>query len=100
PGALEFARRLMQKGLRPSVLRIYDGLETSLTIQSELLRPGGDDAKVALVVVFEGPASLAAAESEEALILARDLGVKDLGPGLAEHWWEHRYNVSYKQQLI
>src|SRR5262249_28106211 len=32
--------------------------------------------------------------------IAGEMGVQDMGPSLGEHWWEHRYDVSYKQQLI
>lgn len=98
--ALGFAREMMQKGLRPSVLRIYDPLETSLTLNSEVLQKTGFEGGTALVVIFEGQKKLAEVEAEEAKILAKQAGVQYLGPLLAEHWWEHRYDVSYKQQKI
>ncbi|MGZ3696602.1 MAG: FAD-binding oxidoreductase [Bdellovibrionota bacterium] len=98
--AIEFSRTLVQKGVRPAVLRIYDPLETSLTVSSEVLKKSGFAGGAALVVIFEGPKRLCEAEKEEAAAIAAKLGVQNLGPELGEHWWEHRYDVSYKQQLI
>jgi alkyldihydroxyacetonephosphate synthase len=98
--ALEFSRALLQGGLRPSVLRIYDPLETSLALNSAVLKEVGFPGGAALVVIFEGRAAVAEAESREALQVASEIGLTPLGPKLGEHWWEHRYDVSYKQQLI
>jgi len=100
PKTLEFARRMLQEGLRPAVLRIYDPLETSLTLSSDVLKKAGFEGGAAMVVIFEGRKGLTEAEGAEASAIARELGIQDLGPSLAEHWWEHRYDVSYKQQLI
>ncbi|MGK5082835.1 FAD-binding oxidoreductase [Bdellovibrionota bacterium FG-1] len=98
--AMDFARKLVQDGIRPAVLRIYDPLETSMALSSEVLRnchfPGG----AAIVVIFEGNQRLCEVEASEAKTIAARMGVQDLGPSLGEHWWEHRYDVSYKQQLI
>lgn len=98
--ALEFTRQLMQGGLRPAVLRIYDPTETSLTLNSEVLKKCGFAGGAAIVAVFEGPEKLTEVEAEEANRIAVSLGIQNLGPALGEHWWEHRYDVSYKQQLI
>ncbi len=98
--AIDFTRQLMQMGLRPSVLRIYDPLETTLTIHSEVLKKCNFSGGAAIIAVFEGRKGIAEAEWKEAKALADQLGVQDLGTHLADHWWEHRYDVSYKQQLI
>lgn len=98
--AMEFSRKLVQDGIRPAVLRIYDPLETTMALNSEVLRKVGFPGGAALVVVFEGNRRLCEAEAQEARAIAEKMGVKYLGPELGEHWWEHRYDVSYKQQLI
>ena len=49
-----------------------------------------------LVVGFEGPARSTASEAEAAWGLLRLEG-EDLGPGPGEHWYQNRFNVSYKQ---
>jgi alkyldihydroxyacetonephosphate synthase len=98
--ALEFSRKVMQRGLRPSVLRIYDPLETSMTLQSELLKECPWNQKTAVIAIFEGSQRMAQVELSEAQEFAEDLGLQILGPALGNYWWEHRYDVSYKQQLI
>ncbi len=98
--ALDFTRAMVQRGMRPAVLRIYDPLETSLTLNSELLKKVGFKGGAAIVAIFEGGKKLSNAEAEEARDLALSSGIDYLGPALGEHWWEHRYDVSYKQQLI
>jgi len=98
--ALGFARRLVQDGIRPAALRIYDPQEASLALDSRVLRETGFPGGAALVVVFEGAASLVDAEADTAMAMAESLGLSSLGPMLGEHWWSHRYNVSYRQQLI
>jgi alkyldihydroxyacetonephosphate synthase len=98
--AIEFARQVMQFGLRPAVLRIYDPLETSLTLNSEILKKCGFAGGAAIILIFEGRKRIVEAEVAEAEALATQGGLQNLGPSLGEHWWEHRYDVSYKQQLI
>jgi len=98
--AMEFARNMMQDGLRPSAIRIYDPLETSLTLSSEVLEKSGYEAGAAVVVVFEGLRALAEVEAAEAEKIAERTGIKIIGDELATHWWNHRYDISYKQQLI
>lgn len=99
--AMVFARRLLQEGVRPAVLRIYDPLETTMAVSSEPLKKSGFAGGAALVVVFEeAREALANVQAEEARVIARELEMQDLGPLFGEHWWAHRYDVSYKQQLI
>lgn len=98
--ALRFTREIVQRGLRPAVLRIYDPIETTLFLPSEPLKESGFTGKCAIVAVFEGAEGLTQAEAAEAKHIARELEVQDLGPRLGEYWWEHRYDVSYNQQLI
>ena len=49
-----------------------------------------------LVVGFEGPASTNPSEAAAAWRLLAMEG-EDLGPGPGEHWFQNRFNVSYKQ---
>jgi alkyldihydroxyacetonephosphate synthase len=98
--AIEFSRALVQAGTRPAVLRIYDPLETALTLPSDVLKNGGFDGGAAIIVIYEGRKRLVESEAEEASTIAASLGAQYLGPELGEHWYQHRYDVSYKQQLI
>ena len=98
--AVDFTRELLQRGIRPAALRIYDPLETSLTQPSDVLKKCGFEGGAALVAVFEGTAAMTEVAASEGRRIAREMGIQDLGPPLGEHWWEHRYDVSYKQQMI
>lgn len=127
-------RGLLQAGLWPSVIRLYDPLDTRLNRSTRppapaaigrsllsrmhalvrrtpglgahltdlpLAMPGFLNAvfgtlgsEVALILGFEGPEALVAAQVEQAgPILAAG---RDLGPGPGERWFQHRHSVSYK----
>lgn len=53
-----------------------------------------------LVLVFEGPRDDNARQHAEAEAIARACGARVLGPGPAEHWFAHRYSVSYRQAPV
>jgi len=98
--ALEYARALLQGGLRPAVVRIYDPLETQLALNSAALKSAGFESGAVMIVIYEGSTRMTQVESEEGGSVADHLGLRRLNESLAVHWWEHRYDVSYKQQLI
>ena len=50
-----------------------------------------------LVLVFEGSAAVCEVEARETDELLRKRGARFLGPGPAEHWWAHRYDISFRQ---
>lgn len=50
-----------------------------------------------LVLVFEGPRDDNERQLAEARTIAQTHRGRDLGPGPAEHWFAHRYTVSYRQ---
>lgn len=52
-----------------------------------------------LIVGFEGDGLACEAEAEHAFELLRHRGI-DLGQGPGEHWYQHRYSVSYKQSAM
>jgi alkyldihydroxyacetonephosphate synthase len=91
--ALEGVRQWMQSGLRPAVVRIYDEDESRML---QGLKQG-----VKLVCVIEGEHAL----TDFTALRINQLCMKwpgwtDLGEEPAQHWWAHRYDVSYNQQLI
>jgi alkyldihydroxyacetonephosphate synthase len=148
---LEAMRDAMQAGLRPSVMRLYDPLDTFINNFSAWLKgkpgggtraePGGPFGRAvaqlvedagglasslsgsALKTLLAHPALLLRAmdrmpigcmlvtgfEGEDARVrtdieamgeLARRAGGSDLGPGPGEHWYSHRYSVSFKLTRI
>jgi alkyldihydroxyacetonephosphate synthase len=77
-------------GARPAVLRLYDELDTALVLGGQGLDTGNG---ALLVSACEGDPRLVDAE----VAVLRDVcaATTDLGPGPGEHWWEHRYDVSF-----
>jgi len=98
--AIHFARNLMQSGVRPAVIRIYDSLETSLTVSKDNLTSDHYEGGCVVVVLFEGITDLVNAEEKAAKHIAQNYQLRFMGPKMAEYWYVHRYDVSYKQQLI
>ena len=78
-------RDVMRTGARPAVLRLYDELDTTLVL--------GREGGALLVTVCEGDADVVAAE--EAVLRRCCAGAADLGAEPGEHWWAHRYDVSF-----
>ena len=91
---LEVIRQIMRCGIRPSVVRLYDDVDTALALSSQGLEASGN----LLILGFEGRERLVAAEVELASKLIA--GGTQLGSGPGEWWYAHRYKVSYKQSII
>lgn len=92
--ALDGVRQWVQEGLRPAVVRIYDEDESRMLMG---LKEG-----VKLLAIVEGEPRLADFTAERMAQAALKWGAswKDLGEEPAQHWWAHRYDVSYRQQQI
>jgi alkyldihydroxyacetonephosphate synthase len=90
-------RRVAQAELHPAVMRLYDEADVGIAFRDAAERPDGS----LLVLRFEGDAI---ADLEERAI--RDIveagGGKDLGPALAERWWEHRNDAvgTFRQIML
>lgn len=82
---LDALRAVMRTGARPAVLRLYDELDTTLVL--------GREGGVLLVTVCEGDPDVVAAE--DAVLRRACAAATDLGPEPGEHWWDHRYDVSF-----
>ncbi|MBI3893898.1 MAG: FAD-binding oxidoreductase [Candidatus Wallbacteria bacterium] len=129
-GGMEAIRLILQKELRPAAVRLYDELDTFIvggkSKQKEKKGFAAFLSKVQksveyrmlawpelvgffekmlggsclLVLAFEGPGELTRLEESLALELCAGLGGRDLGPEPGKHWWEHRYDVSYRQSPL
>lgn len=93
---LAATRCIMQAGLRPTVVRLYDELDTGIALRSQGLEVRG----CLLLLRFEGHPRLVQAEAELTREIIEESGGQDLGPGPAEHWWGHRYSISYQQSIV
>jgi alkyldihydroxyacetonephosphate synthase len=86
---VEAVRKGLQRGLRPSVVRMYDEVATRLTLSPVVGRnlPG-----VSTILCFEGEPGVVNAEREAMLASARAHGGEVLDGTMGEIWWEHRYD--------
>jgi alkyldihydroxyacetonephosphate synthase len=76
------------RGLRPSVVRLYDEVATRQTLSPVV----GEELEGATAVfAFEGETGVADAEAEAMLELARQRGARVLDGRLGETWWTRRY---------
>ncbi len=115
--ALQAMREIMQEGLKPSVIRLYDPMDT-LLLKYGHQKEGGSSQRiknfllrhptwiqtlaetlsrqVLLILAFEGDRTTAKVLEKEGLRISQKYGGRDLGeePGL--HWLQNRYSVSFK----
>jgi alkyldihydroxyacetonephosphate synthase len=85
---VEAFRAALQRGHRPSVIRMYDEEATKRTLSPVV---GETLDGVCAVVCFEGEPAAVAAEGARTVELARAAGPRELDPQLAEDWWNRRY---------
>ncbi len=115
-------REMTDKGLRPAVVRLYDGLDRKFlgpekksvsgggfgdVVKSKLLRLRGGLRTLAglpgvrgllrplLVLVAEGPDGAREIERSAAVALRR--GALSLGETPARRWWERRYRLDFEK---
>ncbi|NOZ87108.1 MAG: FAD-binding oxidoreductase [Deltaproteobacteria bacterium] len=137
---LEAIRLIYRAGLRPSVTRLYDELD-SLVARSYGIGRGKEsrfrDVKLPgvlaralpdlsmkavkavlgrpvvinkairllpsdcmLILGSEGAKACSDEESRSMASICESLGGRNLGPEPGEHWFKHRYSVSYKQSKV
>jgi alkyldihydroxyacetonephosphate synthase len=82
---LDVAREIMQRDLRPLVLRVYDPEDSAFQGQ-----PGG----CLLVAAAAGPRAVAEAEAALIAELVEAAGGEPLGEGPWERWRTHRFDLS------
>ena len=85
-GGLECMRRVMQSGLRPLVMRLYDAEDTAFNGYDL------DTGECLLVVATAGPAGVAAAEADVVAQMAA--GTRELGEDPWVRWQRHRFDLS------
>ena len=86
PAGLECMRAVMQSGIRPLVMRLYDHEDAAFSGYEV------QDGEVALVVATAGPRKVAEAEAAEVKRLAGE--ARALGDEPWERWLAHRFDLS------
>jgi alkyldihydroxyacetonephosphate synthase len=79
-------RHVMQAGVRPLVMRLYDAEDSAFNAFDV------GDGGCALVVATAGEPEVAQAEA--AVVSRLTAGARDLGEGPWRHWQEHRFDLS------
>ena len=94
---LAAVRQVAQEELHPAVMRLYDDSDVGIAFRDAAERPDGS----LLVLRFEGDV-IAEAEERAVRAIVEDAGGKDLGPGLAERWWNHRNDAvgTFRQIML
>lgn len=85
-------REVLQRGLRPAVLRLSDAGETAASHADAVGEQGG----CLLVTVCEGWEALAALEQSALAERVHAHGGDDLGEGPAREWVAHRYDTGHR----
>lgn len=87
-------REVMQAGLRPALLRLYDSDEARHL-------PTVETSPEAVVLVgFVGVPAVAEAERQATSAILTGLGARSLGPEAAEEWVAGRYDFSRIERLL
>ena len=86
---VEGLRSVMQRGIRPAVIRYYDA-EAAAGSLSPVVGQAMEGPTALLM--FEGEPAVADAEAETALALLAERGGRPLDGALCRTWWERRYD--------
>jgi alkyldihydroxyacetonephosphate synthase len=86
---IDALRGVMQRGIRPAVIRYYDAQAAAGSL-SRFAGRALDSATVLLM--FEGDPGVADAEAESTLRSLTEAGGTVIEPELSRTWWEHRYD--------
>ncbi|HKW06315.1 MAG TPA: FAD-binding oxidoreductase [Candidatus Dormibacteraeota bacterium] len=86
PAGLDFMRGVMQAGIRPLVMRLYDAEDAAFNAFDL------DEGECALVIATAGLKDVAEAEAAAAVRLARN--ARDLGQEPWSRWQRHRFDLS------
>ena len=88
--ALESVRHIVQRGLRPAVIRVYDAVETQAQFSSLGVAPGS----TVVLLVAEGDRALTEFTIEQASSQMLGSGCVDLGTSVGEYWFGHRLSTA------
>jgi alkyldihydroxyacetonephosphate synthase len=88
PDGIAAVRSCLSRGLRPSIVRMYDEAATRSSLGPVV---GRELDGVCAVFCFEGEQAVADAEAEALLVFARERGATILDGELGETWWARRY---------
>jgi alkyldihydroxyacetonephosphate synthase len=89
---IEAGRQIMVSGLNPSLMRLYDEVDTAHILKDQY---GLDVDGSVLIMGFDGKERVVDVLSAEAMRMVEAAGGRDLGEKTARTWWENRYKSYY-----
>lgn len=93
----EAVRRIMQTGITPAVVRLYDEKDAQLAMSAI---DENHNKGALLLLIFEGGPRRCEMESEISFDICKAEGGIPAGRHLAETWWKRRYALNYMQSKI
>jgi alkyldihydroxyacetonephosphate synthase len=87
-GGIDAGRKIMISGLNPSLLRLYDEVDTQVILKEQF---GLEEKGCCLLLGFDGLEKLVDVSLELASDILLSEGAKDKGSELTQNWWDHRY---------
>lgn len=90
--AIEAGRIVMTNGATPSILRLYDPVETRERLEKIL---GIEKEGAYMVYGYDGPSQLVDVQESIARQAFSEFADEDLGPELGELWWDRRFHFYF-----
>ncbi len=89
---LQAIREIFRVGVKPSIVRLYDPLDTAMSLGSHFEI---DEEACMLMLGFDGSSDQVALDERKSVEICITNGAQDYGEGPTKHWWEHRYDMYY-----
>ncbi len=86
--AIGFMRRIIQHGIKPALMRLYDEMDTALTFG----KMGLEDSGNLLLLMFDDQEPIVSGIIETVENTANDYNAKGLDDELGWKWWRERYH--------
>lgn len=89
--ALDSIREIMQSGIKPPVIRLYNSEESRLKFE----KLGFNYDGCLLILCFEGKKELVEAEASVAMEICSKMHARDIGGELGKIWFENRFDTRH-----
>ncbi len=90
-------REIFRKGIVPSVVRLYDDIDTAMTFAPHF---DVDEGSCMLLLAFDGSKNRVEMDETESANICLAHGAQDYGDGPSRRWWEHRYDMYYPTKFL
>lgn len=94
---LSAIREIFRAGIRPSVARLYDEIDTAMSFAPHF---EVDEESCMLLLAFDGAKKRVDLDEMESANICLTHGAQDYGDGPSRRWWEHRYDMYYPTRFL